>query len=135
MIMVAHDLLRIPRKAVEGRLARVSVKELEKRSGILRRHCAKHQRIYEAEDCSVRADAKGKSQNSNTSEAGRLTQRAETEAQILPARLHERFPAGSPDDFLRNFETSLLQMHGAKRILATHPLLHLFFGRHLQEAV
>jgi len=24
---------------------------------------------------------------------------------------------------------------GAKRILATHPLLHLFFGRHLQEAV
>ena len=39
------------------------------------------------------------------------------------------------DDFLGNFEGPLLQMHGAKRILAAHPQLHLFFDRHLQEAV
>ncbi len=38
------------------------------------------------------------------------------------------------DDFLRNFRTPPLQAHGSKRILAAHPLLHLFFGCHLQEA-
>src|SRR6266404_3552885 len=105
MIMVAHDLVRIPRKAVEGRLARAPVKKLDKPSGIPHWHSAKHQGIYEAEDCGVRADAKGKSQNSNTSEAGRLTQRAEAEAQILPTCVHKRFPAGRADDFLCNFGT------------------------------
>jgi|HubBroStandDraft_2_1064218.scaffolds.fasta_scaffold1456093_2 hypothetical protein len=38
------------------------------------------------------------------------------------------------DDFLRNFEASSLQAHGAKHILATHTLLNVFFGCHLQEA-
>src|SRR6267142_2414938 len=131
MIMVTHELVRIPRKAVEGRLARAPVKELDKRSGIAHWHSTKHQGIYEAEDCGVRADAKGKSQNSNTSEAGRLAQRAEAEAQILQQRLDKRFPSGRADDPPRNFETPLLQAHGAKRILAAHALLHLFFGCHL----
>src|SRR5206468_9013589 len=49
-------------------------------------------------------------------------------AQILPQRLDKRLPASRADDFLRNLEISPLQTHGAKRIDATHPLLHLFFG-------
>jgi len=42
---------------------------------------------------------------------------------------------GSTDDFLRNFETPLLQAYRPKRVLAAHALLHLFLGCHLEEAV
>jgi hypothetical protein len=52
---------------------------------------------------------------------------------LFPSCLHKRFPAGGADDFLRNFETSSLQTHSSKRVLAAHTLLHLFFGCHLQE--
>jgi hypothetical protein len=39
------------------------------------------------------------------------------------------------DDFLGNFGATVLQAHGATRILAAHALLHLFFGCHVEEAV
>jgi len=35
--------------------------------------------------------------------------------------------------FLRDFEIAPLQTHSAKRILAAHAVLHLFFSRHVEE--
>src|SRR5207253_3383411 len=42
------------------------------------------------------------------------------------------FPAGGADHFLRNVQASLFQPDGAKGILATHALFHLFSRFHLQ---
>src|SRR6266850_8585729 len=96
MIMVAHELVRITRKAFERRLARAPVKELDKRSGIPRRYCAKHQSIYEAEDGSVRADAKGKNQNGGKSEPRGLAQHTNAVAQILNQGFDEAHTARLP---------------------------------------
>src|SRR5213082_2850377 len=52
--------------------------------------------------------------------------------QILPARLHKKFPAARADDFLAAFEIASLQAHGAKRILTTYALPHLFCRCHFQ---
>jgi hypothetical protein len=40
-------------------------------------------------------------------------------------------PAARTDHFLRGVDTATLQAHFSKGILAAHPLLNLFFGRHI----
>src|SRR5882724_10041751 len=127
MIMGAHDLVRIPRKAVEGRLARVSVKELDKRSGILRRHCAKHQSIYEAEDGSVRADAKGKNQNGGKSEPRGLAQHTNAVAQILNQGFDEAHTERLPAFFLDALDSAKLHPRPPHRFLARYAATHQIF--------
>ena len=91
--------------------------------------------IDNTENGGTRADAESKCGHRHGGKARTLTQHTGSEAQILPQRLDKRFPAGTADNFLRNFEIPPLQAHGAKCILAAHALLHLFFGCHLQKAV
>src|SRR6266478_3780639 len=124
MIMVAHDLVRIPRKAVEGRLARVSVKELDKRSGILRRHCAKHQSIYEAEDGSVRADAKGKNQNGGKSEPRGLAQHTNAVAQILNQGFNDAHTARLAAFLFDALNPAKLQPCPSHSFMAHHAAAH-----------
>ncbi|PYX49872.1 MAG: hypothetical protein DMG76_36170 [Acidobacteria bacterium] len=88
----------------------------------------------DAEDDCARADAEGERQDCDGSEAGGLAEHASSEAQILPTGRHKRFPAGRAHDFLRDFEAPSLQAYCPKRILAAHPLRHLFLSRHVQKA-
>src|SRR5215510_12545339 len=92
-------------------------------------------RINDREDGGVRADAKGKGEDSDGGEARILAQHAGCEAQVLPASFEERFPACGTNFFLRGIETAALETHGAKGFLTAHSLLHSFFGGHLEEAV
>src|SRR6267378_172820 len=52
--------------------------------------------------------------------------------ELSPSQKVFRFPGCRTDDLLRDFEIASLQAHGAKRILATHALFHLFTCFHLQ---
>ena len=90
--------------------------------------------VHYAENCRISADAEGKREQDDRSEAGGLAEHADGEAQILPQCFYKKFSAGRANDFLGNFETSALQAHRAKRILAAPPLSS-FFGCHPQEAV
>src|ERR1700747_1793778 len=99
---------------------------------IANRQRGPQRRVEERKYRSVGSDAERESQDGNGGEAGRFAQDAQTVAQILPARLHKKLPAASANDFLRNFETTAFQAHGAKRLRVAHPLLHLFGGLHLQ---
>src|ERR1700746_2250182 len=87
--------------------------------------------IDHREDRGVSADSQWKSENDNRREGWIFAEHAEAEAQILPQPLHKRFPASRADLLLGNFEAPLLQTHRAKRLLAGHPMLSLFFRRHL----
>ena len=87
--------------------------------------------MQKREDSSVGPYSQCQRQHSNSGKGGRLAEHAYGEAQILPERLNKALPAGRADDFLRNFEAPPLQAYSAKRILAAHPLLDLFFGGHL----
>ena len=101
---------------------------------ILHGQSAEKERIDHAEDGSVCADAESERQDCDGSEAGGLAEHASSEAQILPTGRHKRFPAGRAHDFLRDFEAPSLQAYCPKRILAAHPLRHLFVGGHIEKA-
>src|SRR6266576_2136403 len=97
--------------------------------GIWIRKRSQQERIDNTEDCCCCPNPQRQGKHCDGSEAGILAEHSCAKAQVLPTRRQKRFPAGRADDFLRNFETPPLQAHGAKRILAAHPLLYLFFGR------
>ncbi len=99
------------------------------------RQCPQQHGIYKTENCGVGSDAEGQGEHGDSGEAGGFAQHARSEAQILPQSLYIEFPGRGADYFLCDFQTPSLQPYGAKRILPAHPLLHLFLGRHLQEAV
>src|SRR5882762_9158475 len=86
---------------------------------VLVRKGAKHSGVQGAENGSVQTDAQGQCQHGNGSKTVILAQHAQAEAQILPARLHKKFPAARAIEFLGNFETAALQLHFAKRIFTT----------------
>ena len=97
---------------------------------ILHGQSAEKERIDHAEDGSVCADAESERQDCDGSEAGGLPERARSKAQILPQRLHKRFPAGRADDFLRNFKIPPLQAHCPKSFLPSDAVPHLCLGSH-----
>src|SRR6202043_3742 len=80
------------------------------------RECSQEYGIDNTENSGARADAESECDHSHSGKSRALAQHACAEAQILPQRLHKRFPAGRADDFLRNFEIPSLQAYGAKRI-------------------
>ena len=93
-----------------------------------------HHAIEDRKDGAVRSDAQSERENCDGCEAGVASQSAYCVAQILPPRLHKRFPAGSANDFPCGFETPHFQTHCSNCIVVAHTLLHLFMGRHLQIA-
>src|SRR5467141_5370727 len=75
--------------------------------------------VDQAENRGAGANAEGEGEDSHSCEPGRPAKHTNAKAQVLPPRLHQGFPAGSLDDFLR-------------RVLAAHPLLHFFINGHIQ---
>src|SRR6266403_5102394 len=75
---------------------------------VLVRQGAKDCGVQSAENGRVHTDAQGQCQHGDGSKTGILAQHAQAEAQILPARLHKKFPAARANEFLGNFETAAL---------------------------
>src|SRR6266480_602423 len=101
--------------------------------GVLCGYTSEKQGVNNAEDGHIGRNPESRCQHRDDGESWRFAQNARCEAQILPTRRHKRFPAGRTDNFLCNFETPPLQADGAKRILAAHPMLHLFLSCHFEE--
>src|SRR5258708_18757814 len=91
-----------------------------------------HHRINECKNRRGGSDTQGEREHNSSREPKGFEERTNAKAHISPTRLDERFPTGGANDFLADFEVAALQTHRAKGILAAHPLLHLFFGGHLQ---
>src|SRR2546427_623412 len=91
--------------------------------------------VYYRENGAVDAKAESECEERDQGKGGTFAEHTQPVAEISPAHLQNRFPARRANDFLRAFEIAALQAHGAKRILAAHPLLHSSFGCHVQEVV
>src|SRR5207248_11613412 len=82
-------------------------------------------RVEERKYRSVGSDAERESLDGHGGKAGRLAQHSGGDAQIPPARFHERFRASRTNDSLCNLEASSLKADCATGSLAAQPVLRL----------
>src|SRR6266404_6456157 len=88
--------------------------------------------VHYREDRAVDAKTESECEKSDDGKAWTFAEYTHSVAQVSPARLHERFPVARANGFLCKFKAAALQPNGAKGILATHALFHLFIRFHLQ---
>src|ERR1700746_2171446 len=98
----------------------------DKTLGIWIRQRPQERGVHYSEDGAVDAKAESECEKSDDGKAWTFAEYTHSVAQVSPARLHKRFPAGRADRFLCNLKIPPLQADGAKGVLAAHPLLHLF---------
>src|SRR5580704_7486580 len=102
MIAVAYDPVSVPRETVEPwfRFAGIVVQEFDQLPWIAHGERAQHQPIRHAEDRGVGSDSECERKDGDGSEARRLAQHAQAEAQVLNQRFKEMRTPGFADFFL-----------------------------------
>ena len=94
VVLIAKPLVHARREAVHPRLARIPAQQLHEPAWFPDGKIPKHQRVDDAEDGGVRADAEREREDGDRGEPGAAAQHPKAVADVLPERLER---ASGPD--------------------------------------
>ena len=102
--------------------------------GVRERQRPEQQRVHQAEDRGVGADADGEDQDGDDGEAGVAAQRAEGVAQVVQERVHVRNSPGVAVEEARGLDAAQCQHGLAPRLFGAQAAPAMVFGGHLEMA-
>ena len=123
---------RPPRRGSGGTPPLFSMKT--SRSALREGQRPEQQRVHQAEDRGVGADADGEDQDGDEREAGVAAQRAEGVAQVVQERVHVRNSPGVAVEEARGLDAAQCQHGLAPRLFGAQTAPAMVFGGHLQMA-
>ena len=133
LVVIAKVLVVPPREGAHARLSGISAQQLDELFRVAHRQRAEHQRVDQAEDRRVGADAERERQNRHRGEARRATQRPRGISHVLPRGFDDVLPADVTHMVFDRGSAAQLHPRGARGRLAAHARAHLVLDRHVEE--
>ena len=133
MILIAEALVLLPRVAVEARIAGILEQRLDELPRLAHRQRSQHQRVDDAEDCRVRANAQRQRDHDNGAERRTSSAHAQGVTHVSRDLVEPGAVASGSDALFRLLHSPEIEYRDTPRIDRRRSVAHVIRRGHVDE--